>query len=265
MVNDILIEIGNARYQGVVDRWVSGAEVSDELLRQSWLNTTQPQAVSFEMPAIFRAVRAVNATTPPERRLRLLLGDPPIDWHAIQSPEQLRAWQAAPENDRDRYAAQLVGRQALDRGRRVLALYGAGHFFRKNVTHSIVSLLEGARKERAFTIWTNTAVDLPLLQADVASWRVPSLALVGGTTLGAAGFDAYFPDQMRAGLPAEWRVPMDQQFDAVLYVGSPSAITFVQPVPARCSDPAHAEQLRRLALSPLTQRLVERVRQTCAP
>ena len=265
VVNDVLIEFGNGRYQDVVDRWVGGAEVPDNLLRQSWVNTTQPQASSFEMPAIFGVVRAVNATQLPERRLRLLLGDPPIDWDSIRRPEQLRAWQAAPANDRDRYAAELVRREVLMKNRRVLALYGAGHFFRRNVTHSVVSLLEGSQAGRAFTIWTNSAVDLHMLQASVASWRVPRLALVRGTTLGQAGFAEYFPDPARAGLPAEWRVPMEEQFDAVLYVGPLSTMTSVRPAPASCSEPAHAERLRRLALSPLTQRLAERLNQNCTP
>jgi hypothetical protein len=265
VVNDVLIEFGNARYQDLVDQSVGGAEVPTDLLRQCWLNTTQPQAASFEMPPIFRVARAVNATVPPERRLRLLLGDPPIDWDSIQSPEQLRAWRAAPGNDADRYAAELVRREVLMRNRRVLAIYGAGHFFRQNVTHSLVSLLEGLQAGRAFTIWTNSAVDLQNLQADVASWRVPSLALVRGTMLGRAGFIEYFPASARAGLPAAWRVPMEEQFDAVLYVGPLSAMTSVRPAPSRCSDPAHAERLRRMALSPLTQRLTERLRQNCRP
>ena len=49
VVNDVLVEFGNGRYQGLVDRWVGGSEVPDDLLPQSWLNTTQPQAVSFAM------------------------------------------------------------------------------------------------------------------------------------------------------------------------------------------------------------------------
>jgi hypothetical protein len=264
-VNDVLIEFGNARYQDIVDRFIGGADVPDDLLRQSWFNTTQPQVVSFEMPEILRVVRAVNTTLPRERQLRILLGDPPIDWDIILRPDGLRAWQADPAHDRDRYAADLLRREVLMKHRHALAIYGAGHFFRQNVTHSIISLLEGSDVTKAFTIWTNTAADLRTLQADVVSWRVPSLALVRGTALGTASFTSYFPSGAAAGLPAEWRVPMEDQFDAVLYVGPLSTMTWARPVPARCSDPAHTERLRRLALSPLTEGLIEQLNQNCIP
>lgn len=263
VVNDVLVESGNARYQDVMDRFVEGADVPAERLRQIWLNTTQPQAVSFEMPQLFRVVRAVNTTLPRGRRLRILLGDPPIDWDNIRTAEQLRAWQADAAHDRDRYAADLVRREVLMKRRRALAIYGAGHVFRRNVSHSLVSLLEAADTLKTFTIWTNTGSDLDAIQADVASWRVPSLALVRGTTLGAANFTSYFPPGMRAELPPEWRVPMEDQFDAVLYVGPLSAMSAAGPVPPRCDDPAHAEQLRRMALSPWMKGLIDGRKRKC--
>ena len=116
-----------------------------------------------------------------------------------------------------------------------------------------------------FTIWTNVAVDLDTLQADAASWPVPALVKVRGTVLGAESFTSYFAGADVTDLPDQCDVPMEDQFDAILYVGPLSAITFVRPSPGRCSDPAHAERLRRLALSPLTQRLVDRAKQNCVP
>ena len=35
---------------------------------------------------MLRAVRDVNLTLAPERRLRVWLGNPPIDWDAVTSP-----------------------------------------------------------------------------------------------------------------------------------------------------------------------------------
>lgn len=261
LVNDVLIELGNGRYQSVVDQFVNGIEEPVGFLRQSWLNTTQPQAAAFEMPAIFGVVRALNAKLSSERRLRLLLGDPPIDWDAIKSPGQLRARQADPAHDRDRYAADVVRREVLEKGRRVLAIYGAGHLFRHNVTHSIVSLLE-ASSTLCCSRRRSVAVFAQIVNAFFPS---PSLALVRGTSLGATSFTAYFPPAAIAGLPQEWRVPVEDQFDAVLYVGPLSAMTSMRPIPPRCADPAYAERLRRLSLSPLTQKLVELLKRDCTP
>src|SRR3954469_14793290 len=39
-VNDIVVECGNARYQELIDRFMSGGDVPYEQLRQVWQNTT---------------------------------------------------------------------------------------------------------------------------------------------------------------------------------------------------------------------------------
>ena len=63
LVNDIVVEYGNARYQATVDRFTAGGDVPDETLRQVWRNTTIPDAI-WDRPIyeeFFRAVRSVNA------------------------------------------------------------------------------------------------------------------------------------------------------------------------------------------------------------
>src|SRR5262249_26152513 len=82
VVNDIVVEFGNARYQETMDRFVRGEDVSYNALRQVWLNTTQPHTL-WDAPIyeeFFRTVREVNESLPRERQLRVLLGDPPVDW-----------------------------------------------------------------------------------------------------------------------------------------------------------------------------------------
>lgn len=82
-VNDIIVEFGNAQYQDLMDRFVRGEDIQEDALRRAWQDTTQPQAASLEMPEVFRAV---NASLLQERQLRILLGDPPIDWESIRTP-----------------------------------------------------------------------------------------------------------------------------------------------------------------------------------
>jgi hypothetical protein len=47
VVNDIVVEFGNARYQGLMDRFVRGEDVKPEELRRVWQDTTQ---VEYELP-----------------------------------------------------------------------------------------------------------------------------------------------------------------------------------------------------------------------
>jgi len=80
-VNDIVVETGNALYQDLMDRFVQGEDIPDLSLRRIWQNTTQP-FTTFDTPIyeeFFRTVRAVNMSLPRARRLRVLLGDPPVD------------------------------------------------------------------------------------------------------------------------------------------------------------------------------------------
>lgn len=52
-----------------------------------------------------------------------MLGDPPVDWDRVSSPRDLAVF----SRERDAYPARLIREQVLDRGRRALVIYGAGH------------------------------------------------------------------------------------------------------------------------------------------
>src|SRR5580704_2541744 len=87
IVNDIVVEGANAAYQDVVDRYVRGEDVAEDAVRGAWENSTQTQIVllSTRSAGFAGDVRALNARLPKQRRLRVLLGDPPIDWNLIHS------------------------------------------------------------------------------------------------------------------------------------------------------------------------------------
>ena len=284
-VNDIVVESGNALYQDVIDRFVRGDEVPYDSLRQVWQNTTQPHTV-WDAPIyeeFYRAVRAVNASLPRERQLRVLLGDPPIDWERIRSREEIRQLSVVnPLFDRDRYPADLIRREVLAKQRRALVVYGAMHLQRRNLLFNyeplesgaptIVSLLESAGATKVFSIWVNA--NLEKLQADVASWGKPSIAIIRGTVLGAADFTFYYPwnvermafiDGKLVDIARDrWRsLRMEDQADAVFYPGEASTIKTSRLSPGLCADPAYMEmRLRRLGIARMTQE-AERLKQYC--
>jgi hypothetical protein len=168
VVSDIIVESGNSRYQDLADRYVRGEDVARDQLQRIWLDTTQQHVASLDVPELFTLVRELNKSVPADRRLRVLLGEPPIDWERLKTADDYRAWEALDSSSRDVFGAELVRREVLSKNRRALALYGAGHFFRKVVSQSIVTLLE-PRDTKVFTIWTNAALELSTLQSDVTS------------------------------------------------------------------------------------------------
>jgi hypothetical protein len=206
----------------------------------------------------FHTVRAANASLARDRQLRMLLGDPPIDWDEVRSPEDHRKWIEM----RDTFPADRIQREVLAKGRRALLTYGQMHFQRKNLVanyesegpaQTIVSRLENVFKAKVFTIWTSR--NIAKLQADVACWPAPSVSVVRGTLLGTADFTVYYPSEVmgrfaiRDGKPDfSKQIPCDQwrtlraedQFEAVLYPGpEPSAIA--RPSPERCADKAEVD------------------------
>jgi hypothetical protein len=282
-VNDLVVTIGNARYQDLMDRFVRGDDVPYESLRSSWRDTTAPNT-SADLPTheeLFRAVRAVNASLPRERQLRVLLADPPIDWDAVRSPDDYRGWYEM----RVPYAAALIQIEVLAKQRRALVILGFPDLQRKNIfsnydmqdwrAQTIVSVIEGAGPTRFFTIWGSPREGLATLQADVASWRIPSLALIRGTNLGAADFTAVFWSPPRAEFrdgkvvpvtKEQWRsLPAEDQLDALLYLGPPGAMTDVPLSKAVCTEPGYLEtRLKRLAVSGMPPPIADELKAHCA-
>ena len=190
-VNDIVVEFGSARYQAVMDRFISSGDVSHAELQKAWQDTTQNGLWDDSIyEEFFRAVRELNASLPRERQLRVLLGDPPIDWDNVRTHSDYMHW----NTQRDTHAADLIDREVVSRNRRALVIYGDGHFRRvprfagtSLTAPTLVNLIE-RRGTRVLTVWTNTTVELERLQWGIKFWPIPSLTLLRGTKLGALNF-----------------------------------------------------------------------------
>jgi len=273
VVNDIVVEFGNARYQDLMDRYVRGEEVSDDVLKQVWRNTTQAHTV-WDVPIyeeFFRTVREVNRSLPTTRHLRVLLGDPPVDWAKVTRWADLDPWLA----ERDHHPAELVRREVIEKQRRALLIFGSAHIFRVPMDESVVHLIRNVID--VFTIATPismpTAKDLRVVQSDVDAWPVPSLTLIRGTTLGETDFNFYYPPPMvlkdgkaEPVVPAQWRsLTLEDQADALLYLGPPCSIQMSRLPATLCADDTYLTmRLQRMALNPYGQGQLEGLRRYCA-
>lgn len=275
-VNDIVVEWGNSRYQGVADRYVGGGEVTYTELRKIWQDTTQVSGV-WDAPVFeefFHTVRAVNASLPDSRKLRVLLGDPPIDWSTVKGPPDLQAQLS----QRDAHPVAVIRTEVLAKNRRALIVYGGIHFLRKALyfplpdsqdaeassrrpVDSIVSRLEDDGETRVFSIWTVAGIDDPSrLQEDLGTWPVPSLARVANTALGIQPFVFLSPGvrmfRVVDGRPRgfdpdpERSHRVQDQFDAILYLGKRGQVTLSQRRPELCSDSKYvAMRVERLRIT----------------
>jgi hypothetical protein len=248
-VNDIVVEFGDARYQETIDRFVRGDEVPPTDLQHVWQDTTQVE-FEWDLPIyeeFFRAVRAVNSGLPAQRKLRVLLGDPPIDWSTIHGTRDYMSFIEG--TGRDQHAVGVIQKEVLAKGRHALLIYGDEHLIRRNVipnapqpwARGLVAQLERPGITNVFTVHPETRRDWTSWQPDVASWPTPSLAMTKETTIGAALFSA----------PPQRAVRNDEQFDALLYLGPPSSMTQARLSPGLCADRQYIEmRLARLSLLP---------------
>jgi hypothetical protein len=263
-VDDIVVEFGSARYQEVMDRYIRGEEVAASDLRRAWQDTTQHAVWDVPMfEEFFRAVRQVNQSLAGSRRLRVLLADPPIDWSAVKTAADHFKWLRL----RDTHGAELIQREVVAKKRKALLIFGAMHLQRRNISanyepldgaETVVSMLDRAGV-KIFTIRTPTEAEPRALQADMASWPVPSLVVLRGTRLGGLDSARFWSSDMprfavRDGKPSplpreQWRVvPMQDMFDALLYLGPASTITTARLPAALCADAAYRHMRRERML-----------------
>jgi hypothetical protein len=222
--HDILVEFGNSLYQEVIDRFIDGQPVAEEELKRVWQDTTMAGTI-WDRPIyedFFRSVRALNATLPEGRRLRVLLGDPPIDWREVRTREDLQR----ASTGRSSHPADVLIREVLARGRRALVLYGAAHLWRQNpMGANLIERLEQQAQAKAFVIVAHPFASLEALGVDPARWPVPSVGLTEGSSL-------------------------ENQLDAVLYLGPPSGETISRLSPSLCGDHRYrAMRRQRLMLA----------------
>lgn len=237
-VNDIAVECGNSLYQPLLDRYIAGEDVSFLEIRKVWRNTTQPMCgMSGFFEQFFPLVRAMNRELPPAKRLRVLAGDPPIDWDQIKSFQDLLNIV-----HRDASIASVMEKEVLSKHRKALMLFGTFHLMH-GTDASAVSIYEKDYPNLTFVIsdlgFFDT--DLPLLSGGaLVSWPIPSLARAKGTWLGALDLGHFLPPPMRVSkgdctlhneFPKNLQNPMEDLVDAFLYLG-PQDLRLEEKMPA---------------------------------
>ena len=112
-VNDLVIEMGNSLYQDVLDRYIAGENVPMEQLCQTWKNVVGAPGGIATPPyhGLLAAVREANQSLPKERRLRVLAGDPPIDWEHVENRQDIAPFLPF----RDEHFAGVIRYQVLTR------------------------------------------------------------------------------------------------------------------------------------------------------
>jgi hypothetical protein len=250
-VNDIEVEFGNSLYQPMLDRYMAGENVPFTDVQKVWRKTGQPaNGASAFVEQFFPLVRALNQKLPPERRLRVLAGDSPVDWDQIKSMEDVIRLV-----HRDESIASVMEKEVLSKHRKALMLFGTFHTMH-GTPGSAVSLYEKDYPNLTFVI-SGLGIfdtDLPSLHdSKFVNWPIPALALAKGTWLGALDLSHFIPPGNRMDqdcnvhhdFPKALQKPMEQFVDAFLYLG-PQDLSLREKIPADIAlDVTYRTELQR--------------------
>ncbi|MDQ4099050.1 MAG: hypothetical protein M3121_00950 [Chloroflexota bacterium] len=247
--NNLVVEYGNSLYQDVIDRYVAGEDVPAQELRQVWRNTTQSVTLVWDSPIYEQAyavVREINQQLPANKRVRVLLGDPPIDWRKVEKEEDVVAFL----EQRDPHFTSVVEREVLDKGGRALMMAGALHFQRTPPPPadsglpyhpSVIALLDERAPGQTFVLIPAGGAPVELdpdrtqLQR-LATLPVPSIARVAGTWYGATGCLT---------IPTGDVLHVEDQVDGVAYLGPSDTFSVAMPSPFIYRDDEYFDELDR--------------------
>jgi len=125
-VRFIVVEFASTAQQATLDRYIRGEDVPIAELERVWMTTTDRFGVwkSPMYPAFLAAVRDVNKTLPADARIRVLAGDPPAG-----SEPTLR----------DPTAVSVLKKQVLEKHAKALVIYGAAHFYRREINDILLT------------------------------------------------------------------------------------------------------------------------------
>src|SRR5450631_1457032 len=80
-VDDIVMEFGNSRYQESVDRYAREDDIALDEVQGAWLDTVASVGPPSPVYAsLYKAVREANIGRKGKHQIRILCGDPNIDW-----------------------------------------------------------------------------------------------------------------------------------------------------------------------------------------
>jgi hypothetical protein len=256
-VDDIVVEFGNSLYQKSVDRYVSGEDVPIEQVQRAWRNLVG--AIGPPSPvyaSLYQAVRETNLKRKGKHQMRIVCGDPYIDWEKVKDREDIAPYLG----NRDAWYAQVVKEEVLAKHHRALLIMGWGHFLRgRNGPGLIEQQLKAAGARTFFIVLgTNTVGGYDDLDHRFDSWSAPAIVSLADTWVGELPAmpvisGGGMPVNVRLGPPAAGAVQatpppplkLKDVADALLYLGPRDSLTAARMPRVELEGTAYGKEMAR--------------------
>jgi len=242
-VDDIVMEFGNSLYQKSVDRFVAGEAVSIEEVQRAWRNILGLGPPPPIYGDLYKAVRETNMRRRGKHQMRVLCGDPYINWDKVKTQDDLGPFLG----HRDQWYAQVVKDEVLAKHHRAFLIAGSAHFLREQGDGYIEPELRRAgAKTFVILAGTNAVKGYDDVDHRFDSWPTPSIALLKGNWVGEL---LAIPVISGGTQGIDSHLKLKDAADALLYLGPRDSLIAVQ-APRKEVDgtPYGKELLRRMAI-----------------
>lgn len=259
-VGNVVVEFGGAAHQDILDGYLSGQEVSYADLRTVWTDVVGwiPTVTGLGYANFFAQVRAVNLALPPERRIHVWLGEPPIEWSKIKTKAEFEPILA----QRDTHAADVIEKNILRRGKKAVVLYGDLHFYNNlGLRHLIEKQYPNAFFIVAMYAGYATKSCTASFEQGIPGWPVPALVTpLRGTSLESKLYRRDCDVEPRTSLPfrpsmseaqkvqfgdAIERMDSGVDGDALLFLGKADTLTRTPMEPSIYLDLTYRREIER--------------------
>ena len=258
-VDDIVMEFGNSLYQKSVDRYIAGEDVPVEQVQRAWRNTVG--AIGAPSPVsgwLYETVRETNMKRHDKHQIRVLCGDPYIDWEKVKAREDITPYLS----HRDEWFTQVVKDEVLAKHHRALLVMGSGHFLRGDEpTYIEPHLRRMGAKTYLIVFGTNVIGGYDDLDHRFDSWRAPTIVSLAGNWVGelpampvVSGGEGgphrmiFRRGQHSAGAPpAPPRPPvkLKDAADALLYLGPRDSLTQISMPRSELEGTSYGKEIQR--------------------
>jgi hypothetical protein len=245
-VDDIVMEFGNSLYQQAVDRYVSGENVPVEEIQGAWRDTVAsvgPPSPVYE--SLYQAVREVNLKRKSKHQIRILCGDPNIDWKQVKEANDILPYLKT----RDRSYARVVETEVIAKHRRALLIMGTFHFLRgfdlmpARKQFDIEQQIRDAGANPYLIVFgTNTVGRAGELDHRFDSWRIPSIVPLADNWVGDLPAIPVVTEGHGPALPS---LKLKDAADALLYLGPPTSLETVQMSPSELVGTSYGKEIER--------------------
>jgi hypothetical protein len=254
-VDDIVVEFGNSLYQQSVDRYVSGEDVPVQQVQKAWRNLIG--AIGPPSPVygwLYQAVRETNVKRHGKHQMRIVCGDPYIDWDKVKDREDIGPYLA----NRDEWYTEVVKQEVLAKHYRALLIMGAGHFLRRDGPGRIERNLKQVGANTFLIVFGTNTVGPGEVDHRFDSWPTPAVISLSDSwvgelpalpvTSGGGMANVRFGPPSAGGTPAtpaSAPLKLKDAADALLYLGPRDSLTKVFMPRAELEGTPYGKEIAR--------------------